>query len=152
MRYRYLLLVPLMSVLLNVGAPAAIAAPVRLTLDASLTCQAGGGAEVAFTITNHRAAEQHLRGDFHLFLGAVRAGGLKLVSALFVFPAPGFDTIGPGEERTFVLPFGTAIPEAGEPGIDLSARRLVLDADVFVDGRDPAIHQTFTYPGCRPPS
>ena len=144
--------VPLASALtvgLLATAPAS-AAPAGINLMPSLTCADTGGAEVDLTIRNDGRTERRLVGDFHLFLTAVRKGGLQPLGALFVFPAPGFNVIPAGEERTFILTFGTASPEAEEPGVDLSARRLLLVVEVFVDGRDHKIERTFTFTGCPP--
>ena len=126
------------------------AAPVRLIAD--LACLRDGGAEATFTIRNLRRAPLTIDGDFHLGLEPVRAGGRAPGPIVFVFPAPGFGVIPPGEERTFVVPMGDAEPGSGEPGVDLSARRLVLGAEVFLEGRDRPVRRHFSFPGCRTPA
>ena len=82
------------------------AAPVRLLAD--LTCVTSGEAEVKFTVRNLGNRTLTIENDFHLFLDKVGPGGRKSVSAVFVFPAPGFDVIPPGKKRTFLVPIGTA--------------------------------------------
>jgi hypothetical protein len=149
-RIRHWLIAPLTGVLVITGSAVAHAAPSRISLDATLSCERTGGALVTFTISNRGKSDQRLSSDMHLVLDAVRPGGRKPVRAVFVFPAFGRDLVPAGGQQTFVLPFGTAVPEAGEPGIDLSARRLILDAEVFVAGRDHAIRGTFTFRGCPP--
>jgi hypothetical protein len=67
------------------------------------------------------------------------------VSQAFVFPAPGFEVITPGTEKTFLVPMGT-----GEEGA-LSARRLILGADVFFEGPKKPVTRHFSLPGCNPP-
>ena len=67
-----------------------------------------------------------------------------------MFPAPGFNVIPPDERRTFLLTFGTEFPEAEEPGVDMSGHRLLLRAEVFLEGRAQHVTQVFTFPGCPP--
>jgi hypothetical protein len=124
------------------------AAPVRLLAD--LTCAQGGGANVTFTVRNLGNRTFTIENDFHLFLDKVGPGGRESVSAVFVFPAPGFEVIPPGEQKTFLVPIGTA--EEGEPGADLSARRLLLEAEVFFEGREKPVRRLFSFEGCPEPS
>ena len=126
------------------------AAPVRLTAD--LACLRDGGAEVTFTIRNLGRAPLAIDTDFHLGLELVRAGGREPGPIVFVFPAPGFEVVPPGGERTFVVPMGDAEPGTGEPGADLSARRLILGAEVFFEGRTQPVRRHFSFPGCPSPA
>ena len=125
------------------------AVPARLTAD--LACLRDGGAGVTFTIRNLGRAPLEIDADFHLGLELVRAGGREPGPIVFVFPAPGFEVIPPGEERTFGVPMGDAEPGSGEPGVDLSARRLILGAEVFFEGRDRPVRRHFSFPGCPAP-
>jgi hypothetical protein len=124
------------------------AAPVRLLAD--LACARSGGADVTFTVRNLGHRTLTIENDFHLFLDKVGPGGRESVSAVFVFPAPGFEVIPPGKKKTFVVPIGTA--EEGEPGVDLSARRLLLEAEVFFEGRERPVRRLFSFEGCPAPS
>ena len=124
------------------------AAPVRLLAD--LTCPAGGGVDVTFTVRNLGKRTLTIENDFHLFLDKVGPRGRESVSAVFVFPAPGFQVIPPGEKKTFLVPIGTA--EEGDPGADLSARRLLLEAEVFFEGREKPVRRLFSFEGCPEPS
>jgi len=120
------------------------AAPVRLLAD--LTCAPGGGANVTFTVRNLGHRTLTIKNDFHLFLDKIGPGGRESAMAAFVFPAPDFEVIAPGAAKTFLVPMGTA--EAGEPGVDLSARRLLLEAEVYFEGRDKPARRLFSFEGC----
>jgi len=122
------------------------AAPVRLLAD--LECAPGGGANVTFTVRNLGNRTLTIENDFHLFLDKVGSGGREAVSAVFVFPAPEFAVIAPGGAKTFLVPIGTA--EEGEPGADLSARRLLLEAEVFLEAREQPVRRHFSFVGCGP--
>lgn len=141
--------------LLALGAGAALAsppdaahrsqpAPVRLFAD--LECASGGGANVTFTVRNVGRQTLTIDNDFHLFLDKVETGVREPVSAVFVFPAPEFQVIAPGAAKTFLVPMGTG--EEDEPGADLSARRLLLEAEVFFEGRDKPVRRHFSFAGC----
>ena len=121
------------------------AAPVKLAAD--LACLPGGGAEITFAVRNLGRETLTIADDLHLALGAVRCGGQQPVTQLFVFPAPGLEVVRAGEERTFRVPVGDAV-EPGEPTVDLGARRLLLEAEVFVEGRAQAVTRHFSFPGC----
>jgi hypothetical protein len=127
---------------------AAVAAPLRRRLGPTVACQQTGGATLEFTLTNRGSHEQRLSSDLHLTLDAVRAHGRKTVLTVFVFPMFGFDTVPAHGDRAFIVPFGVAVPEAQEPGVDLSARRLILRAEVFLAGWDRAIKRSFSFAGC----
>ncbi len=126
------------------AAAAQQAAPVRLA--AQLSCLPGGGAEVAFTVSNVGNRTLTIRDDFHLTLSVVRGRGLVFGGVVFVFPVPDFAVILPGESSTFRVPIGDAI--GGEGGTDLSGRRLVLEAEVWFEGRDRPVRRYFSFPGC----
>jgi len=152
-RFGAVLLVATLLVALGAGTARANPAdyrdrstPVRLFAD--LSCDPGGGANVTFTVRNTGKRTLTIENDFHLFLDRVGPGGREPASAVFVFPAPGFQVIAPGAEKTFLVPMGTG--EAGEPGIDLTARRLILEAEVFFEGRQRPVVRHFTFPGCDP--
>ena len=128
----------------------AVAAPAGVRLSVTTNCPPTGGLEVTLTIRNETSAERRLAGDLHLTLDAVRRRGLEHVGAVFAFPAFGFNIIPAHGERTFVLPFGTEVPEAEEPGIDMSAHRLLLTVEAVIAGRDQAIDRLFSLAGCPP--
>ena len=125
------------------------AAPVRLLAD--LACAQGGGADVTFTVRNLGHRTLTIENDFHLVLDKVEPGGREFVGAVFVFPVPELAVIAPGGKSTFLVPIGTA--EEGEPGVDLSAaRRLLLEAEVFFEGREKPVRRLFSFEGCPEPS
>jgi len=119
-------------------------APVKLLAD--LACAPGGGANVTFTVRNVGIRRLTIKDDFHLFLDKVGTGGREFVIAAFVFPAPEFQVIAPGAKKTFLVPMGTG--EEGEPGVDLSARRLLLEAEVFFEGLRKPARGLFSFEGC----
>lgn len=122
------------------------AAPVRISAD--LRCVEDGG-EITFSIRNLGKDPLEIMGDFHIFLSAVRPGsGQEPEGALFVFPAPGFDRIEPGQEVTFILPFGSDEPEEGG-GATVEARRLIAGADIFFVGRERPVVRHFSFQACR---
>jgi hypothetical protein len=134
---------------LNAGTPSEIAStPVSAAGPnaAGRVRLAERGVTVTFTVANKGPGPVVLDDDFHLFLDMVTAGGRAFAGAVFVFPAPGLDTIAPGGTVTFQVPIGDAVE--GEPGRDLSAHRLLLEAEVFLVGQDTPIVRHFTFPGC----
>jgi hypothetical protein len=120
------------------------ATPVKLYAD--LECAPGGGANVTFTVRNIGSRTLTIEDDFHLFLDKLGPGGREPAIAAFVFPAPEFKVIAPGAAKTFLVPMGTG--EEGEPGVDLNARRLLLEVEVFFEGRDKAVRRHFSFEGC----
>lgn len=118
----------------------------RLRLSSDLACLSEGGAEITFVIANRGREAVVLDGDFHLFLEKVTAGGREPAGAAFVFPIPELQTIEPGGASTFRVPIGDA--GEGEPGTDLSGRRLILEAEVFLEGQERPVRRLFTFPGC----
>jgi hypothetical protein len=67
---------------------------------------------------------------------------------LFVFPAPDFDRISPGESRTFLLTAGE--PFGGLPATDFSGRRIIIEVEVWLRARPYPVSRTVTFPGCPP--
>jgi hypothetical protein len=134
--------------------PLAIAQPAfggaaAVRLRATLACFAGGGAAIDFTIRNVGPRTVVIDPDFHLQVEPVRPGPVDSGVVLFVFPAPGWDRIPPGEERTFLLTAGE--PFDGLPGTDLSGVRLHLSAEVYLRGRPHPAVRTFAFPACPVP-
>jgi hypothetical protein len=84
--------------------------------------------------------------DFHLQIEPVRPGPIDEGMVLFVFPAPGWDVIRPREQVTFSLTPG--VPEPGEEPTDLSGSRVLMEAEVYLDGRVHPAVRTFSFPGC----
>jgi hypothetical protein len=114
-------------------------------LSAELTCLTHGGAQVHFTVRNVSDHRIRISPDFHIDLSGWGPGGHRGYGVLFVFPAPGFDRIPAGEERTFVLDFGVELD--GEPSVEIDSLRLVLRAEVFFS-RDPSVFERLGFPGC----
>lgn len=128
-----------------VAAGAAPAAPVRL--DAELACLEAGGAEVTLTIRNLGREALALSGDFHLLLELVQPGGIHSGVVAFVFVGPGSEVVPAGGEQVYGVPLGAAVPGV-EPGMDLRAKRLLLEAELWFVGYDQPVHRRFTFPGC----
>jgi hypothetical protein len=148
-----LLMLPVVGGTLPQSDAAASSRPtVAAKLMADLACRSSGGADVTFTIQNRGRDALHIDGDIHLTLEVRRSGEPPSGTAVFVFPAPGFDVIPVGESRTFLIPMGDAIPEAEIPGTDLSGIRLRLEAEVWFAGRDRPVRRDFAFPACPPPA
>jgi hypothetical protein len=118
----------------------------RVRLSADMDCLPRGGAGVTFTIGNAGRTTVALDGDFHLELTKVTAYGPEGVGIVFVFPIPELSVIAPGKASTFLVDIGA--PFEGEPGVDLTARRLVLEAEVFIEGRKHPVRRFLGFPGC----
>ncbi|CAN5296571.1 hypothetical protein BH20ACT24_BH20ACT24_18450 [soil metagenome] len=142
-------LVPITMMALSVQPAVAQQKATTVVLLASLECVEAGGANVTFTIRNAGPRVLSIEDDFHLFLKTVRPKGAKLVSIVFVFPAPDFEVIPPGEARTFLVPMG--VGDEGEPGVDLRGKRLLLYAEVFFEHREEPVTDRFSFPGCPSP-
>ena len=135
--------------LLGVAAAAPADAPPRVRLESQLVCLDAGGAEIRFTVSNAGGRTVRIDPDFHLQLEPVRKGGRDAGVILFVFPAPDFAVIQPEASSTFVLLAGE--PFDGEPGVDLSGYRALLEAEVWLAGRSQPVRRTFTFPPCPAP-
>jgi hypothetical protein len=120
--------------------------PAPVKLFTNLRCAPGGGANVTFTVRNVGQRTLTIKDDFHLFLDKVGPAGREPAIAAFVFPAPEFKVIRPGAQKTFLVPMGTS--EEGEPGVDLTARRLLLEAEVFFEGWGKPVRRHFSFEGC----
>jgi hypothetical protein len=129
-----------------VASPAS-AAPPRVTVSAEVRCLDDGGIAIDLTFTNTGRRVARIDPDFHLLIEAVRQGR-QPGTVLFVFPAPGFDRIPPGESRTFLLTAGEPFEEV--PATDLSGSRIIIDVEVWLRGREHPMTRTLTYPGCPP--
>jgi hypothetical protein len=130
------------------AAPRSQAAPARLM--ATLTCLTSGGASVRFSIANLGRRPVAIDQDFHLELTVVRSGGPEPAGLAFVFPIPDLAVIGPGARSTFLVPIGDAI-EPGEVGLDLSGHRILLEAEVFLEGRRKPVVRLFSFRACPAP-
>jgi hypothetical protein len=111
-----------------------------------VNCLVAGGLGIDFKVSNTGTRTVRIDPDLHLLIETVRRGGRQPGVVLFVFPAPGFDQIPPGESRTFLLTAGE--PFEGEPAIDFSGRRLILEAEVWLRGRERPVARTLTFPAC----
>lgn len=118
----------------------------RLSIDPLLACATGGGADLTLTIANDGHHRVIIDPDIHLQLDAVGPGGRRSGVVAFVFPAPGWDEIPPGQERTFLIDLGTAFE--GDPGLDLSGARLLLDVQVWLRGMERPVEGITTFPAC----
>ena len=120
--------------------------PSRVRVHAELSCLVAGGIGFDLTIENNGSRVARIDPDFHLVLEPVRAGGRQPGVVLFVFPAPDFSRIPPGESRTFLLTAGE--PFEGEPAIDFSGRRIIAEVEVWLRGREKPVTRTLTFPAC----
>ncbi len=120
------------------------ATPVRL--HAALTCVSGDVVNLTFTIQNIGHRTLTIDSDMHLYFAKVTRGGPQLATILFMWPAPDFKVVPPGQSRTFMT--GPVLIE--EPGTQVgpSARRLLLEAEVRFVGRDKPVRRIFSFPGC----
>jgi hypothetical protein len=83
-------------------------------------------------------------------LTLIRGGEHEHGPVVFMTPVPDFADLAPHEVSRFRVPLGEAIGE--EPGIDLSADRLRLRVEVYLDGHRHAAVSRFVFPGCPPPA
>jgi hypothetical protein len=81
----------------------------------------------------------------------VRPGGPQPAGLAFVFPIPERAVIAPGARSKFLVPIGDAI-EPGESGVDLSGHRLLLEAEVFLEGRRKPAGRLFSFRACPAPA
>lgn len=149
--------------------PAAASAE-RISVDAELSCVAGGGAYATYTVTNIGSETVYLRG-IKLALDRVTTEGpvsvpvdhgsvghqttIYLFLDIFIFA----QAMAPGETRTWQLPMGLPFPGETHPGADLSGLQLQLHAETWIGDAslfDPdavgvdsrAVRDTFLFPGC----
>lgn len=136
-----------LAVTTSLIAPSVAAAqPAPVRVKAELDCVTGGGADVRLSVRNLSRRTLAIEPDFHLTLYAVRAPGRQPVTVAFVFPVPDFAKLPPHGSSTFPVPMGTG--EGGEPGLDLTARRLILESEVWFKGRNQPVRRFFSFPGC----
>jgi hypothetical protein len=121
------------------------AAPPRVAISAEVRCFDVGGIAIDLTFENNGGRVARIDPDFHVLIETIRKGR-QPGAVLFVFPAPGFDRIPPGESRTFLLTAGE--PFDGEPATDFSGNRIILEVEVWLGGRDHPVRRTLTYPAC----
>ncbi len=83
----------------------------------------------------------------HLYLARVRPGGPELATILFMWPAPSFKVIRPSQSQTFMT--GPVFLDESGSGADLSTRRLLLEVEVWFEGREQPVRRIFSLPSCR---
>ena len=127
-------------------SPAFATAPPQLRINASLSCLPEGGIGIDLTLENHGSRPARIDPDIHVLTEPVRVGGRQPGVVLFVFPAPDFARIPPGESRTFLLTAGE--PFDGEPAIDFSGSRILLELEVWLRHRDHPVVRTLSFPAC----
>jgi hypothetical protein len=125
----------------------AIAArPPRLRIDAEVSCLPQGGIAIDLTVENPGPLPARIDPDIHLLIEPVRAGGRQPGVVLFVFPAPGFARIPADESRTFLLSAGE--PLDGEPAIDFSGKRILIEVEVWLRHRAQPVVRTLSFGAC----
>jgi len=135
--------------LASITAPAQAGTSAALGLSADLTCLRTGGAHIRFSIENLGPRRVRIDPDFHLWVHVLHPGGTETGMIAFVFPSPDFASIPSGQTRTFELNLGEAFD--GEPGTDLSGRRIRVDAEVWLAGVSHPAVKRFSMPACPSP-
>jgi hypothetical protein len=125
---------------------ASAAAPPRVSVSAVVECLPLGGIGIDLTLENDGSRVARIDPDIHLLIEPVRQGGRQPGVVLFVFPAPDFARIPPGESRTFLLTAGE--PFEGEPAIDFSGSRILIELEVWLRHRDRPLVRTLSFPAC----
>jgi hypothetical protein len=122
------------------------ASPPHLRVGAAVSCLPRGGLGIELTLENRGSRTAHIDPDIHLLIEPVRVGGRQPGIVLFVFPAPDFARIPPGESRTFLVTAGE--PFDGEPAIDFSGARVLLELEVWLRHRKHPLTRTMSFPAC----
>jgi hypothetical protein len=107
-----------------------------------VSCLRDGCVAIDLTLENPGPLPARIDPDFHLLIEPVRAGGRQLGVVLFVFPAPDFARIAADEVRTFLLSAGE--PLDGEPAIDFSGKRILLEVEVWLRHRAHPVVRTLS--------
>lgn len=128
-------------------AVAISASPPQLRVRAVIGCLPQGGLGIDLTLQNRGSRTAHVDPDIHLLIEPIRVGGRQPGVVLFVFPAPDFARIPPGESRTFLLTAGE--PFDGEPTIDFSGTRILVELEVWLRHRQHPLTRTLSFPACR---
>ena len=128
------------------STPAIAAAPPQVRISAVVSCLPQGGLGIDLTLENRGSRVAHIDPDLHVLIETVRAGGRQPGVVLFVFPVPDFARIPEGESRTFLLTAGE--PFEGEPAIDFSGRRILIEVEVWIRHRLHPVMRTLSVPAC----
>lgn len=134
------------TTILAIPAESFAAGPPQLRISASLSCLPEGGIGLDLTLENHGSRAARIDPDIHLLIEPVHVGGRQPGVVLFVFPAPDFARIPPGESRTFLLTAGE--PFDGEPAIDFSGSRILIELEIWVRHRDHPVVRTLSFRAC----
>ncbi len=112
-------------------------------------CLETGGARVTLWVRSVADRPVTIGPDIHFMLTLIRGAEHEHGPIVFMTPVPDFASLEPHEVSRFVIPMGDAIGD--EPGSDLSADRLRLRAEVYLEGHEHAAVSRFRFPGCPPP-
>lgn len=136
---------------LAVTIPALAAPPDDLVrAKARFKCLDGGGAKVTLWVRNISDRDVTIFPDIHFLLTLINGDQHESGPIVFMTPVPDFAELTAHEVSRFVVPIGDA--GGGEPGTDLSADRLRLRVETYLEGHEhPAVHR-FVFPGCPPPT
>ena len=144
---KVLAITSLAATILPLGATEALAAaPPRVRISADVDCRPEGGIGIDLTLENEGTRVARIDPDIHLLIEPVRVGGRQPGVILFIFPAPDFARIPPGESRTFLLTAGD--PFEGEPPADFSGSRILMELEVWLRHRDHPLVRTLSFPAC----
>ena len=144
---RRLLMAALVTSTLTLLPGIAHAGPPRVAVSAEVACLIDGGISIDLTVQNTGSRLARIDPDFHLLVETIRRGRQPGV-VLFVFPAPEFARIPPGESRTFLLTAGE--PFEGFPATDFSGSRIIVEIEVWLRGREHPVTRTLTFSACPP--
>ncbi len=122
------------------------ASPPQIRISAAVSCLSEAGIGIDLTLANRGSSVARIDPDVHLLIETVRTGGRQPGIVLFVFPAPDFARIPPGESRTFLLTAGE--PFEGEPPIDFSGNRIIIEVEVWLRHRQHPAVRTLSVPAC----
>jgi hypothetical protein len=146
MMKRIVLLVFIATALASGPGVASAARPPVVRISAEVTCLTDGGIGIDLSVENRGTRVAYIDPDLHVLIEAVRMGGRQDGVVLFVFPAPGFDRIPSGETRTFLLTAGE--PFEGEPAIDFSGSRILIEVEIWLRHRIHPATRTLSFPAC----
>lgn len=116
---------------------------------ATLRCLDEGGARATLWVRNVSDRPVLIAPDIHFLLTLIRGDQHEGGPVVFMTPVPDFADLDPHEVSRFKVPLGESFED--EPPVDLSADRLRLRVEVYLEGHAHAAVSRFVYPGCPPP-
>ena len=142
----------LLTILATLGSVAtARAAPSKDLVRAKsrFHCFETGGARVTLWVRNVSDHPVTIDPDIHFLLTLIHGQEHEPGPIVFMTPVPDFASLEPHEVSRFVIPMGDTVGD--EQGTDLSADRLRLRVEVYLNGHEHPAVSRFVFPGCPPP-